>query len=209
HADRDAAWAAEHVRAWHPSDAVRAERRAVATTIAEARRDEAGSVPGLLSLLAGHGDIVRRASAARLLARFPTGSGVTPALLTALRDAQPLVRTGAAWALAQRPSLAPDARDGLVATLDDPILTVRLHAAVGLHGVSPDALPPAAREALTRATSEWRLSQELAGDTPEAHYNLAIVLAAAGNAQEAEREYRAALRLWPRSIQARHNLAFL
>src|SRR5262245_65390837 len=51
HTDRDAAWAAEHVRAWHPAGDVRAERRAVATTIADARRDEARSVPGLLSLL--------------------------------------------------------------------------------------------------------------------------------------------------------------
>jgi len=209
HTDRDAAWAAQHVRAWHPAGDVRAERRAVATTIADARRDEARSVPGLLSLLGGPGDSVRRASAARLLARFPTASGVTPALLTALHDAQPLVRTGAVWALAQRPSLAPEAREGLVAALDDPVLTVRLHAAVGLHGVAPDSLPPASREALAHATSEWRVSQELAADTPEAHYNLAIVLASAGNAQEAEREYRAALRLWPRSIQARHNLALL
>jgi tetratricopeptide (TPR) repeat protein len=209
HTDHDAVWAADRVRAWHPSETVRAERRAVATTIAEARHDEAGSVPGLVALLGGSGDIVRRASAARLLARFPTVSGVTPALLGALRDAAPLVRTGAAWALAQRQSLAPDARDGLVAALDDPVLTVRLHAAVGLHGVAPDSLPATSREAFARATSEWRVSQELAADTPEAHYNLAIVLASAGQADEAEREYRAALQLWPRSIQARHNLALL
>ena len=77
-------------------------------------------------------DAVRRASAARLLARFPTSSGVTPALLAAMRDPEPLVRTGAAWSIAQRPSLAPDAREVLVAALDDPVLTVRLHAAVGL-----------------------------------------------------------------------------
>jgi tetratricopeptide (TPR) repeat protein len=209
HTDRDAAWAAEHVRAWHPDDAVRVARRAQAMSIAEARHDEADSVPGLLAMLGGQTDVVRRASAARLLARFPTGSGVTPALLAALHDSEPLVRTGAAWALAQRPSLAPDARNGLVAALDDPVLTVRLHAAVGLHGVAPEALPPAARQAFARATAEWRESQELAADTPEAHYNLAIVLASAGQAADAEREYRAALRLWPRSIQARHNLALL
>jgi len=210
HTDRDAPWAAERVRTWFPADAVRAERRAEATSIAEARHDEASSVPGLLAMLGGgQTDIVRRASAARLLARFPTGSGVTPALLTALRDPEPLVRTGAAWALAQRPSLAPEPRDALVAALDDPVLTVRLHAAVGLHGVAPDSLPPASRQAFARATAEWRESQELAADTPEAHYNLAIVLASTGQTADAEREYRAALRLWPRSIQARHNLALL
>ncbi len=209
HADRDAGWAAEHVRAWYPDDAVRTERRAVAAAIAAGRRGATDSVPDLLGLLAGSGDAVRRASAARLLARFPTATGVTPALLAAARDPDPLVRTGAAWSIAQRPALAPDARDVLVAALDDPVLTVRLHAAVGLRSVAAETLSPAAAQALARADAEWRTSQELGADTPEAHYNLAIVLASTGHLEEAEREYRAALRLWPRSIQARHNLALL
>ena len=126
-----------------------------------------------------------------------------------MRDPEPLTRTGAAWAVAQRPTLAPDARAALVAALDDPILTVRVHAAVGLRTVGAATLPPAAAQALARADDEWRVSQELGADTPEARYNLAIMLASAGRADEAEREYRAALRLWPRSIQARHNLAML
>jgi tetratricopeptide (TPR) repeat protein len=209
HTDRDAAWAAAHVREWFPADAVRAAHRAVATAIAQGRRDDADGVPALVELVGGSADAVRRASGARLLARFPTAAGVTTALVSALHDPEPLVRTGAAWALAQRPSLAPDARDGLIAALDDPVLTVRLHAAVGLRGVAPDSLPAAGGKALARATGEWRESQELEGDTPEAHYNLAIVLASTGRTDEAEREYRAALRLWPRSIQARHNLAML
>ncbi len=209
HADRDAAWAAEQVRAWYPDDALRAQRRAVATALAAGRGGDPGSVPGLLALLGGTSDPVRRASAARLLARFPTSSGVTPGLLAAMRDPEPLVRTGAAWSIAQRPALAPDARDAMVAALDDPILTVRLNAAVGLRSVAADTLPPTAAQALARADAEWRTSQELGADTPEARYNLAIVFASTGRTAEAEREYRAALRLWPRSIQARHNLALL
>ena len=209
HADHDAAWAAELVRDWYPDDAVRAQRRAVAIAIAQGRRSDPDSVPALLTLIAGPADTIRRASAARLLARFPTSTGVTPALLAGVRDPAPLVRTGAAWALAQRPSLAPDARDAMVAALDDPVLTVRLHAAVALRGVAPDTLPEPAAQALARATAEWRTSQALGADTPESHFNLAIVLAAQGRSDEAEREYRAALKLWPRSIQARHNLAML
>src|SRR5262249_32688151 len=209
HTDRDAAWAAEQVRAWYPEDTIRRERRTVATTIADGRRGEGESVPGLIALLGGRADAVRRGSAARLLARFPTSSGVTTALLAGLRDPQPLVRTGVAWALAQRPSLTPDTRTGLVAALDDPVLTVRLHAAVGLRDVAPDSLPPAASQALARARAEWSTSQELGADTPEAHYNLAIVLASTNRPQDAEHEYREALRLGPRPIQARHTLAML
>jgi tetratricopeptide (TPR) repeat protein len=209
HADRDAGWAAEHVRAWYPDETVREPRRVVARAIAAGRRGDAASVPDLLDLLGGAGDAVRRASAARLLAGFPTSAGVTAGLRAAMRDPEPLIRTGAAWAIAQRPTLAPDTRAVLVAALDDPVRTVRLHAAVGLRSVPADTLPPAAVQALARAEAEWRTSQELGADTPEAHYNLAIVLASTGQAAEAEREYRAALRLWPRSIQARHNLAML
>jgi len=209
HDDRDATWAAERVREWFPNDTVRAQRRAIATAIAGGRGGDPASVPDLLTLLASGTDPVRRASAARLLARFPTSSGVTPALIGAMHDPEPLVRTGAAWSIAQRPVLAPDAREVLVAALDDPVLTVRVHAAVGLRSVAADTLPPAAAQALARADAEWRTSQELGADTPEARYNLAIVLASAGQLEAAEREYRAALRLWPRSIQARHNLALL
>jgi predicted CXXCH cytochrome family protein len=209
HTDHHAAWAAEHVRAWYPDGTVRAQRREVAATIAGARGDDPASVPGLLSLLGRPGDSVHRASAARLLARFPTSSGVTDRLLVALRDPDPLVRGGAAWALAQRPALSPGVRDALLAALDDPARGVRLSAALGLRDVAPDSLPPDAARRLTAANADWRASQELGADTPEANYNLALFAAAHGQPEEAERAYRAALREWPRSIQARHNLAML
>src|SRR5262249_22695183 len=51
--------------------------------------------------------------------------------------------------------------------------------------------------------------QQLAADTPEAHYNLAIAAAAHGEGDAAVAEYRAALRLWPSAIQVRHNLGML
>jgi Tfp pilus assembly protein PilF len=209
HDDRPAAWAAELVRTWFPDDAGRTSRRARAATIAQARHGDPASVPALLALLAGDADAVRRASAARLLARFPTATGVTAGLVTALRDPEPLVRAGSAWALGQRSALEPEVRDGLLGVLEDPVRIVRLQAALGLRDLDPGTLGPQAAHALTVATAEWRASQELAGDTPEAHYNLAIFHAARGEIDAAETEYRAALRLWPASIQARHNLGML
>ena len=209
HADRDAAWAAAHVRAWYPDDRVRAERRAVAIAIARGRDGDPDAVPALLALLAGDGDAVRRASAARLLAAFPTTSGVTTTLVRALDDREPLVRAGAAWTLAQRPALAPDVRAGLERRLDDPVRVVRLHAALGLRHLDAAGLPPATARALAAAGAEWQRSQALGADTPEAHYNLAIFLAARGEVEAAVAAYREALRLWPGSIQARHNLAML
>jgi tetratricopeptide (TPR) repeat protein len=181
----------------------------LAVAIEQARRDDAGSVPALLTLLAGEADAVRRASAARLLARFPTAEGVSDALRAALADAEPLVRAGAAWALGQREAIAPDVRDGLLRALADPVRVVRLEAAVALRSVDPATLPPTAARTLSDVTLEWRRSQELVGDTPEGHYNLAILHAARGEPEAAVAEYRAALRLWPASVQARHNLGML
>jgi Tfp pilus assembly protein PilF len=192
HTERDAAWAAEQMRAWYPNDGVRAHRR-----------------PPLVELLGSTSDAVRRASAARLLARFPTATSVTPALVGAMRDDEALVRAGAAWALGQRSAFSPEVRTALEDALDDPVLVVRLHAALGLRNVDPKDLPSQVAQALTKATAEWRVSQELGGDTPEAHYNLGIFLAARGEVDAAAHEYREALRLWPTSIQARHNLAML
>ncbi|MCW5889411.1 MAG: tetratricopeptide repeat protein [bacterium] len=210
HGDHDAAWAAEHVKTWFPDDHERAKRRALATAITQGRAGEPAAVPALLALVESGGrDGVRRGSAARLLAHFPTSTDVTPALLGALRDEQPLVRAGAAWALGQRPLLTPDVRSGLEAALTDPIRVVRLHAVLALRSLDLPALPPVVAAAWERAAAEWKTSQDMGADTPEARYNLAIWYTARGQLADAERAYREALALWPRSIQARHNLAML
>jgi len=210
HTDKDTAWAVEAMRKWWPDDAERRRRRDRALAIAHGRDGDPAAVPALLALLADTGsDAVRRASAARLLAGFPTTTGVTAGLVAATSDREALVRAGAAWALAQRPTLAPEARGALEHVLTDPLRVVRLHAALGLRDVSPASLPPETAQALRDATAEWTTSQAILADQPEAHYNLAILLASRGDVDGAVAQYREALRLWPGSIQARHNLAML
>jgi predicted CXXCH cytochrome family protein len=209
HEDRPASWAATHVAEWFPQAGERERRRALARTIAQGRASDATAVPGLLALVAGDADVVRRASAARLLARFPTAEGVTAGLGVAVDDPEPLVRAGAAWALAERAPPSPEARARLLHALADPVRIVRLHAALGLRDVDPQTLDRAARNTLAAAAAEWRRSQDLHQDTPEAHHNLAIFHAVRGEAEAAIAEYRAALRLWPAAVAPRHNLAML
>lgn len=209
HADHDAEWAAAQLRDWYPDDHRRAARRAVAEIIAGARGDDAAEVPGLIDLVANAPNAIHRGSAARLLARFPTASGTTTALVQATDDAEPLVRASATWALAQRPSPTPETRPALLARLGDSTLIVRQHAAFGLRSLAPADLPPDLGAALARATAEWRTGQRWVADTPEAHYNLALDHAARGENDDALAEYRTALRLWPGSYQARHNLGML
>jgi Tfp pilus assembly protein PilF len=86
---------------------------------------------------------------------------------------------------------------------------VRQHVAFALRDVATADLAPDAAAALARATDEWVAGQRRLGDTPEAHYNLAILATARGEPEHAVSEYRTALRLWPSSFQARHNLGML
>src|SRR5262249_13951259 len=122
---------------------------------------------------------------------------------------EPPVRAGAAWALSEREALPPDARQALESALRDPVRIVRLHAALALRDVDPQALDPEAGRAPPAAAHGWGQRQRRGGRTREAHYNLALHHAARGAPEAAEAEYRAALRLWPGSIQARHNLGML
>jgi Tfp pilus assembly protein PilF len=209
HADRDATWAAAQVHAWYPDDGTRAMRRAATQAIASGRQGDPATIPALIDLATNARDAVHRASAARLLVRFGTASGVTTSLVHALDDDEPVVRAAAAWALGQRPHLAPEARDALLARLVDPTTVVRQHAAFALRDVKPGDVAPDVARRLARATVEWRDGQLRGGDTPEAHYNLAILATATGSIEDAVREYRAALALWPASFQTRHNLGML
>ena len=209
HTDRDAAWAVGIMRTWYPDERTRALRRAVTRTIAGARDGDANTVPGLIEVATTARDAVHRASATRLLARFPTASGVTTAVLQALTDDEAVVRSAAAWTFGQRPSLTPDVRTALLARTTDDARLVRQHVAFALRDTPQSSLAPETARALTHATDEWTTGQARLGDTPEAHYNLAIMSTARGNAEAAIDEYRAALRLWPQSFRARHNLGML
>src|SRR5262249_46314247 len=154
-------------------------------------------------------DTIHRASAVRLLARFSTASGATTTLVQSLRDDEPLVRASAAWALGQRPSLTSETRAALLERTTDPVRIVRQHVAFALRSGSPADLPPDAATSLARAFEEWRGGHARLADTPEAQYNLALFDGARGDVDGAVRGYRAALRLWPGSFQARHNLGML
>jgi predicted CXXCH cytochrome family protein len=209
HTDRDAAWAAEHVRNWYPDDRTRGRRRTVTRVIAGARAGDPASVPGLIEIATTARDAVRRASAVRLLARFPTASGVSGTMIEALGDDDPLVRTAAAWAVGQRPNLVPETRAAVLARTTDPLRVVRQHAAFALREVDARDLPPDVASALRRSLEEWRAGQLWVGDTPEAHYNLALMHSSRAEPEAALASYRDALRLWPSSFQARHNLGML
>ena len=71
----------------------------------------------------------------------------------------------------------------------------------------PSALGAGDVAARDAALAEYRASQEVDGDRPEAHLNLGNLALAQGDAAAAEREYRAAIRVDPTFSPAHVNLA--
>jgi tetratricopeptide (TPR) repeat protein len=125
----------------------------------------------------------------------------------ALDDADPLVRRAAARALADAdPRLRAQLLPPLV---EDAVRAVRIEAAAAMAGVAMRLLPARASSALERATAEFVAAQELSGDRPEAHLNLAIWCAKQGSLERAESELRRALAIDPAFIPASVNLADL
>jgi tetratricopeptide (TPR) repeat protein len=213
HGDEGDAWAAEQILAWYGPNPEREARRALAGAFASARRRDRASVPALLACLAGETcrDEVRRASAARLLAPLADEPGATAALLRAAAPAEPspLVRSASLWALAEQADPSREVLLTLAEGARDPARLARTNAAWGLRGIDAARLPRELGEPLRAAQQEALAALASQADHPEALYTRAAFLAAAGDADGAEADYRAALRLAPESVPARYNLAML
>ena len=147
-----------------------------------------------------------RATALELLADYldPVSLG---SLERASRDADPLVRMAAAGALG---GLDAETRLRLARPLlDDPVLGVRIEAALGVVELTGQQADPADLPKIASALEDLRQAQWVNADRPEAHVVLGALHAQAGEATEAMAEYEQALALDPASIAARVNLADL
>jgi len=201
HEDRDAAWAADSLASRgalrdgaHPGSALAA---------AWAGEANAGA---LLAVVVADPELpaILRASAASQLAAN-LSRATLPALRSAFSDDEPLVRLGAARAL---DSLAPVDRLALGRELlRDPVRAVRIEAARSLAAVPAQAWPPGTRVALADALAEYRASQLLHADRPEAQLSLASLELNLGDLPAARRRGERAVELAPHAIAPRVNLA--
>ena len=115
-----------------------------------------------------------------------------------LVDTDPLVRLGALRGLG---AVSPDRRWAVAAwLLSDPVRAVRVEATSFLAETPVDQLSPDDRQPSERAAQEYVDVQHLNADRPEACVTLGTFFARRRKGAEAEAEYRAAMRLWPRFI---------
>jgi Flp pilus assembly protein TadD len=93
-------------------------------------------------------------------------------------------------------------------TLDDPVLSVRL-AAAKVYADLRDLLPATEARAFGRAAAEYRATNTMLANTPEALASLGNFELSMGNANQAVGHFRDALQLEPGNALLRHSMGLV
>lgn len=220
HRDQQPAWAAAAISRWTGNPTNTADHFAsafdtawtgggafdslLAIARAPGRGPTASVLPGMV-----------RASALALLPgqAVPLPEAAHDVLTAAALDSDPLVRLGAARALAGLPAV--DAVRIGSRLLSDPRRAVRIEAGRALIGPASDQQFPgdqmtASQQAqLQSALTELIATERAAAERPESHVNLAQIYSRLGRDDEAEKELQTALRLDAHFVPAYVNAADL
>jgi Tfp pilus assembly protein PilF len=196
HTDKNARWADENVRKWRSRD-YQAPFLYRAGLVDAARKRDWSRLPDIAAYLASRDrDEVFAASLIRLLRTCPLREK-WPAILDAMKDPSPLVRSSAAAALSSYPS-AETVRALISATGDDYRL-VRIRAAASLAGYPRAAIPRGDRKKVDGALQEYVNSIMMRTDHWTSYYNMGNYYLSAGYPKEAVGAYGTAARLDPRT----------
>ena len=205
HANRSAEWAAKAVARWYPNG--RQTKLHYGTALHAGRTGAVDAEAQLDQLILDKSQpAIARASGLLLLSRYASGAS-EPAIKAAIVDPDPLVRMAVPRALS---ATAPrSVIDSIFPLLGDPVRAVRVEAARVLAGIDPQTMTPQQRGAFSTAYQELIAAEMLDADRPEAHLNIGLLRARRQQVNEADAEYRTALRLDPKFVPAMVNLADL
>ena len=205
HKDKTAQWAANAIEVWHGAQRKGIHTYTAAFAAAQAQRPAADR---LLVEIANDrlAPSIARATALSELAQRATPAGVAAAR-TALSHSDPLMRIAALEVLETVP--VQQIWPIVAPLLYDPVRGVRIRAAMALASLPLFMQPAKDRGAFERAAEEFVASQKLNADRPEARSALGAFYLRQGRVEEAEAEYRSALRLSPQFGPAIANLADL
>ena len=142
------------------------------------------------------------------LIRLVQASGdprVVPALLKAIKDPSPLMRSAAATALQNVPT--EESVQALVEAAGDDYRLVRVRAAASLAGYQNLPLTDADKKKVEAANKEYLASILSRPDQWESHYNLGNYYLDRGDFKQAVASYEKALKMEPRGVLAMVNEA--
>lgn len=203
HTDKDAQWAADHLKNWYPQGKPGFQTFAEAFHAAE--RGAPGARSALLRVVEDRAQSAFvRASAIARLGRYldPVTIGF---VVDALSDRDANVRLAAVNVLA-----AADVETRLrylPRMLEDPASIVRMDAARSLAGEPERRLPAEATARFAAALELFVAAQRFNADRPESHANLGGLHLARGELDQARAAFRQALAIDPTFVQAAANLA--
>ena len=205
HQGKTPAWARKAVQSWYGEE--RGGYQQFTGQLSAARRQAPTASAGLLALARdGSAPAIARATALSELTPYLDPEAVGVARET-LQAADPIIRLAAVELLAG--TEAEMRRQTLSRALTDPVLAVRVAAADALADAAPAEAASEIADEYRRALAEYVATQKLNADRPEAHASLGSLYARQGRLEDAESEYRTAIRLWPSFVPAYVNLADL
>ena len=206
HHDRPAGWAADAVVKWYGSTRSRGPRYAAA--LAAGRQRQAGADP-LLAAVSGDASfpaIVRATALSHM--QNPAQAPARAVVEKSLQDPEAMVRRAAVALLV---NWEPQRRWQIGGPLlSDPVRTVRMETVNALADAAPlVSLNAEQRAIFERAIAEYRAAQAFNADRADGWLNLGALEVRLGNRQQAEADYRRAIRLQPSFIPPYINLADL
>lgn len=208
HEDRSPGWAKETVEAWYGP--ARSDSAAYGRIIDAGRRGEPAAEETLISFVASaEMPAILRATSVTLLGAYNTRKALD-AVKQALKDRAPLVRAAAVRAVEEAPER--ELYSAVTPLLSDTVRAVRIEAArvlTHVQGRFPRSSDAPETQAFQSALAEYRESQRVVEDQPEAHLNLAIIHEQLEEWEQAEDRYRTAIRLDSSFVPAHLNLAML
>ena len=202
HGDKDAAWADKYVRQWRTRD-YQAPVLKRAGLIDAARKGDWKQLPAMVEYITSKDrDEVFATSLVRMISSSEDpGSGT--ALIGAMNDPSPLVRSAAADALQNVRS--PESLQTLVKAAGDNFRLVRVRAASSLAGYRNLQLDEAERKTVEAANAEYLASLTSRPDQWSSYYNLGNYHMNRGDPEAAVSSYETALKLEPRAVLAMVN----
>jgi Tfp pilus assembly protein PilF len=205
HTDKSVEWAAEYTKKWYGKQAH--EKPHYGKVINGGRRHLPFADVDLIDASSDTSlPAIVRATTLSMLAGY-TNPSMQTVIKNGLQDENPLLRMGAAEALAVFESANRFALAGHL--LRDPVLSVRMAAVSHLLDVPQSSMSVTERSLMNKVINEYINVQKENGERATAHLNLATVYIRQGYQDKAEAEYRTAIRLEPYFVYSYINLADL